>query len=171
MHPLEDDRLFVAWRERARAAAQLDAFATGEAARYDALFKYVQDFADKLGISVLRPPPTLQEITTLADQETFSRLFFGSVRDLLEEFELAPETKAIIGPIATVGGFGAPATPGTPMNLLMRPLSLASLGADPGYDPRRMPLRGSTGLPLGGMGGDCRGDGGERPQPRRRAED
>lgn len=156
VHPLEGDRLFVAWRERARTAAQLDAFAPGEAARYDALFKYVQDFADKLGISVFRPPPTLQELvrnlTTLADQEAFSRLFFGSVRDLLEEFELAEETKAIIGPIATVGGFGAPGTPGTPMNLLMRPLSLASLGADPGYDPRRMPLRGSTGLPVGGMG-------------------
>jgi phytoene dehydrogenase-like protein len=156
VHPLEDGRLFVAWRERARTAAQLDAFAPGEAARYDRLFKYVQDFADKLGISVFRPPPSLQELvrnlSSLADQEAFSRLFFGSVRDLLDEFQLAPETQAIVGPIATVGGFGAPSTPGTPMNLLVRPLSLASLAADPGYDPRRMPLRGSTGLPVGGMG-------------------
>jgi phytoene dehydrogenase-like protein len=156
VHPLDDDRLFVAWRERERTAAQLDAFAPGEAARYDALFKYVQGFADRLGVSLFRPPPTLQELvrnlTTLADQEAFSRIFFGSVRDLFEEFMLAAETKAVLGPISTVGAMTAPATPGTAMNLLIRPLSLASVSAVGGYDPRRMPLRGSTGLPAGGMG-------------------
>jgi phytoene dehydrogenase-like protein len=156
VHPLDDGRLFVAWRDRERTAAQFDAFASGEPARYDALFKYVQDFADKLGISLFRPPPTLQDLvrnlTTLADQEAFSRLFFGSVRDLFEEFALAEETKAVLGPISTVGGMAAPSTPGTPINLLMRPLSLASMSADADYDPRRMPLRGSTGLPVGGLG-------------------
>ncbi|MCK6450930.1 MAG: NAD(P)/FAD-dependent oxidoreductase [Alphaproteobacteria bacterium] len=156
VHPLGDGRLFVAWRDRDRTSAQFDAFAPGEARRYDAMFKYVQDFADRLGISLFRPPPTLRELvrnlTTLADQEAFSRLFFGSVRDLFEEFGLAEETKAVLGPISTVAGLAAPATPGTPMNLLMRPLSLASVSADAGYDPRRMPLRGSTGLPVGGMG-------------------
>ncbi|MBM3596966.1 MAG: NAD(P)/FAD-dependent oxidoreductase [Alphaproteobacteria bacterium] len=156
VHPLEDGRLFVAWREKERTSAQLDAFAPGESARYDALFKYVQDFADKLGVSLFKPPPTLQELvrnlTSLADQEAFSRIFFGSVRDLFEEFELAPETKAVLGPISTIGAIAAPATPGTAMNLLIRPLSLASVAADAGYDPRRMPLRGSTGLPAGGMG-------------------
>src|SRR4051794_23987944 len=60
VHPLEDGRLFVAWRDRERTARQLDAFAPGEAARYDSLFKYIQDFADKLGISLFRPPPSLQ---------------------------------------------------------------------------------------------------------------
>jgi len=156
VHPLEDGRLFVAWREREKTAQQFESYAAGEATRYDALFKYIQDFADKLGVSLFRPPPTLHELVrnlhTLADQEAFSRMFFGSVRDLFEEFSLAEETKAVLGPISTVGGLAAPGTPGTPMNLLMRPLSLASLAADPGYDPRRMPLRGSTGLPVGGMG-------------------
>ncbi|MGE0724310.1 MAG: phytoene desaturase family protein [Alphaproteobacteria bacterium] len=158
VHPLEDGRLFVAWREKDRTARQLESYAPGESARYDAMFKYVQDFADKLGVSLFRPPPTLQELvrnlTSLADQEAFSRVFFGSVRDLFEEFDLAEETKAILGPISTVGGLAAPGTPGTPINLLMRPLSLASMagGADAAHDPRRMPLRGSTGLPVGGMG-------------------
>ena len=156
VHPLEDGRLFVAWRDRERTAAQFDAFAPGESRRYEAMFKYVQDFADRLGISLFKPPPSLQELvrnlTTLADQEAFSRLFFGSVRDLFEEFALAEETKAVLGPISTVAGLAAPGTPGTPMNLLMRPLSLASISADAGYDPRRQPLRGSTGLPVGGMG-------------------
>ena len=156
VHPLEDGRLFVGWRERERNAAQLEAFAPGEAARYDRFFKFFQDFADKLGISLFRPPPTLQELvrnlTTLEDQEAFSRMFFGSLRDMLDEFMLAPETQAILGPLGTVGGNVAPSTPGTAFNYLVRPLSLASVAADSGYDPRRMPLRGSTGLPVGGMG-------------------
>ena len=158
VHPLEDGRLFVAWRDKERTAQQLESYAPGESARYDAMFKYVQDFADKLGVSLFRGPPTLQELvrnlTSLADQEAFSRIFFGSVRDLFEEFDLAEETKAILGPISTVGGLAAPGTPGTPINLLMRPLSLASMTGvvDTAHDPRRMPLRGSTGLPVGGMG-------------------
>jgi phytoene dehydrogenase-like protein len=48
--------------------------------------------------------------------------------------------------------FAGPSTPGTPLMLLHRPLSLASHQATPGYDPRVQPLRGSTGLPKGGMG-------------------
>lgn len=156
VHPLEDGRLFVGWRERERNAAQFDAIAAGEAERYDRFFKFFQDFADKLGISLFRPPPTLQELTrnlvTLADQEAFSRIFFGSLSDLLDEFMLAPETQAILGPLGTVGGNVAPSTPGTAFNYLVRPLSLASIAADSGHDPRRMPLRGSTGMPVGGMG-------------------
>jgi phytoene dehydrogenase-like protein len=46
----------------------------------------------------------------------------------------------------------APSTPGTPFNLMMRPLSLASLRNAGAGDPRLIPLRGSTGLPVGGMG-------------------
>ncbi|MEB3012823.1 hypothetical protein VJI77_07475, partial [Parvimonas sp. D2] len=80
VHPLEDGRLFVGWRDRARTAAQFDAFAAGDAARYDAMFAYLQDFANRLGISVFREPPDLQtlvkNLTTVADQEAFGRIFF-----------------------------------------------------------------------------------------------
>ena len=79
----------------------------------------------------LQPPPTLQELvrnlTRLEDQEAFSRILFGNMRDLMDEFELAPETQALIAPLAVVGGQVAPWTPGTPFNLMMRPLSLASV--------------------------------------------
>ena len=37
--------------------AQLETFAPGEAARYDAFFAYLQAFADQLGISIFEPPP------------------------------------------------------------------------------------------------------------------
>lgn len=156
VHPLTDGRLFLAWRERERVDAQIDSFAPGEAARYHALFDYLNHFAERLGISVYGEPPTLQELTrnlrTLEDEEAFSRIFFGSVRGLFEYFDLAPETQAIMGPLSVVSGLVGPSTPGTPFNLMMRPLSLASLKSESGDDPRRMPLRGSTGLAVGGMG-------------------
>jgi phytoene dehydrogenase-like protein len=156
VHPLDGDRLYVGWRDPARNHAQLEAFAPGEAARYDAFFAYLQRFADRLGISIFEPPPSLQQLvrnlTRLEDQEAFSRILFGSARDLMDEFELAPETQALIAPLAVVGGQAAPSTPGTPFNLMMRPLSLASLRDGGAQDPRLLPLRGSTGLPIGGMG-------------------
>lgn len=157
VHPFSPDRLYVGWREKHKNDAQLESIRPGEAARYDRFFQYLQDFADKLGISLFGPPPTLQDLvrnlTSDEDQEAFSRIMFGSIRDLMEEFGLAPETKALITPLAVVGGQVTPSTPGTPFNLMIRPLSLASQKAQyAAHDPRRMPLRGSTGLPIGGMG-------------------
>ena len=156
VHPLADGSLFVGWRDRARGAAQMEAFAPGEAARYDAFFDYLGAFAGKLGISMFREPPGLQELvrnlTSIEDQEAFGRIFLGSIRDLMEQFDLSWQAQALIGPMAVVGGSCTPSTPGTPVNLLARPLSLASVAAKAEDDPRRMPLRGSTGMPVGGMG-------------------
>jgi phytoene dehydrogenase-like protein len=156
VQPLDGGRLYVGWRDPARNHAQLETYARGEAARYDAFFAYLQRFADRLGISIFEPPPSLQHLvrnlTRLEDQEAFSRILFGNARDLMDEFELAPETQALIAPLAVVGGQVAPSTPGTPFNLMMRPLSLASLREGGAQDPRLIPLRGSTGLPVGGMG-------------------
>lgn len=156
VHPLEDGRLFVGWREPERGAEQLDSYAAGEARCYQAMFKYLEDFAFKLGISVFDDPPTLGQLTrnlkTAEDDEAFSRVFFGSARALFDDFLHSDEAKAIVGPMAVVSGQVSPSSPGTPLNLMMRPLSLASVAMDEGYDPRRMPLRGSTGLPIGGMG-------------------
>jgi phytoene dehydrogenase-like protein len=131
VQPLDGGRLYVGWRDPARNQAQIEAFAPGEAARYDAFFAYLQRFADRLGISIFEPPPSLQHL----------------VRNLTRL-----EDQALIAPLAVVGGQVAPSTPGTPFNLMMRPLSLASLRAGGAQDPRLIPLRGSTGLPVGGMG-------------------
>jgi len=156
VHGLEDGRVFVGWRDRARTDAQIEAFAPGEAARYHAVIDYLNWFAEKLAISVYREPPTLQELVRnlrgVEEEEAFSRIFFGSVRDLFEHFGLARETQAIMGPLSVVSGLVGPSTPGTPFNLMMRPISLASATDLDKDDPRRMPLRGSTGLAIGGMG-------------------
>ena len=156
VQPLDGKNIYVGWRDPKRNHAQLETYAPGEAARYDAFFAYLQRFADRLGISIFEPPPTLQHLvrnlTRLEDQEAFSRILFGNIRDLMDEFELAPETQALIAPLAVVGGQVAPSTPGSPFNLMMRPLSLASQRDTSAGDPRLIPLRGSTGLPVGGMG-------------------
>jgi len=108
VQPLDGGRLYVGWRDPARNQAQIEAFAPGEAARYDAFFAYLQRFADRLGISIFEPPPSLQHLvrnlTRLEDQEAFSRILFGNARDLMDEFELAPQTQALIAPLAVVGG-------------------------------------------------------------------
>ncbi|MFX8957555.1 hypothetical protein ABTN31_19805, partial [Acinetobacter baumannii] len=69
----------------------------------------------------------VKNLTTVADQEAFGRIFFGSARDLFEEFELSADTKAVVAPMTVVAGQFTPSTPGTPVNLMMRPLSLASM--------------------------------------------
>jgi phytoene dehydrogenase-like protein len=156
VHPLTDRRLFVGWREPEAEAQQLDSYAEGESKRYRAMFQYLEDFAAKLGISVFDSPPSLFELTrnlkSQADEEAFSRVFFGSARALFDDFLRSEEAKAVVGPMAVVSGQVSPSTPGTPLNLMIRPLSIASASLDEGYDPRRVPLRGSTGLPIGGMG-------------------
>ncbi|MCG8358961.1 MAG: NAD(P)/FAD-dependent oxidoreductase [Kiloniellales bacterium] len=156
VHPLKHSRPFIGWRERLRTEEILESFAQGEAERYNAFNAYLEEFARKLGISLFREPPTLKELVrnldAIEDQEAFSRILLGSARELFEYFELAPQSQALLGPLAVVSGIVGPSTPGTPFNFMMRPLSLASLDSTDDYDPRRMPLRGSTGLPIGGMG-------------------
>ena len=156
VHPLEDSRPFIGWRERERTEEILESFKPGESRRYNALNDYLQRFADQLGISLFREPPTLKELVrnldAIEDQEAFSRIVLGSARELFEFFELSPQSQALMSPLAVVSGIVGPSTPGTPFNLMMRPLSLASLASSDENDPRKMPLRGSTGLPVGGMG-------------------
>lgn len=156
VHPLEDGRLFVAWRDPARGDAQLESYKPGEAARYHRMFAYLENFARRLGISVFEPPPTLAQLTrnltTAEDEEAFARIFFGSARAFFDDFLDSDEAKAIVGPMALVSGQASPSTPGALINMMMRPLSIASVPLSEGYDPRRLPLRGSTGLPIGGMG-------------------
>lgn len=153
--PLSGGRLFLARRDPSLTAANLDRLAPGEGERYKALFAYLEQFANRLGISLWEAPPTLKQLVrnldSLEDQEAFSRIFFGTARSLCDLFLESPEAKAIVATLATSSGPTAPSTPGQMLNLMMRPLSLAGSAAVDGYDPRRHTLRGSTGLPVGGM--------------------
>lgn len=159
VQPMERGTLFVGHRNRIETAKQLDGYASGEAARYDALFGYLQDFADRLGISVFREPPTLQELlrncSSTEDEEAFSRIMFGAGIDLARYFLQSAEAQTIVAMLCTASGPPSAQMPGSAFNLMMRPLSLASGQTEVQsgtLDPRQMVLRGSTGLPVNGMG-------------------
>ncbi|MDZ4735874.1 MAG: NAD(P)/FAD-dependent oxidoreductase [Rhodospirillaceae bacterium] len=154
--PFPDGRAFVAWRERSRVVDELKKFSHRDAERYYEIFDYVEAFARRLGISLFAPPPTLAEVAarlkTPEDEEAFSKLFFGSIRDFLDDYLESDALKAVIAMVSILSNRVGPWTPGSACLLLHRPLSLASSEELAMNDPRRQVLRGSTGLPMGGMG-------------------
>ena len=156
MFPFPDGRCIVAWRDRERVAAELAKFSNNDATNYYKLFEFLNDFAGRLGVSLFEPPISIRELTsrlkTPEDEEAFAKLFFGSAVDLLNEFLESGEIKAMVAQLAYMSNQVGPMSPGSCNWLLMRPLSLASSSINSEHDPRKQYLRGSTGLPLGGMG-------------------
>ena len=156
MFPFPDGRAFVGWRDPARVEAQIRAFSHRDVAGYAALFAFLNRFAERLGVSLFEAPPSLPELTarlrTPADEEAFAKVFFGSVADLLDEYLESGHLKAMIAMLGVMSNWLGPLSPGSALWLMMRPMSLASSSIEAAHDPRRQVLRGSTGLPLGGMG-------------------
>jgi phytoene dehydrogenase-like protein len=156
VHPFPDGRCFAAWRDRTRMVEHLRRFSAHDAAAYQELLDDLEAFAVRLGVSLFAPPPSLRELagrlTTPGEEEMFGKLIFGSIQDLVDERFESDEVKAVLTILSLMSSMAGPKTPGTPLMLLHRPLALASRGMEEGYDPARLPLRGSTGLPKGGMG-------------------
>ena len=156
VQPFPDGRVFAAWRDKARVIEELKSFSHHDSTAYYAFFDWLLQFAKTLKVSLFEPPPTLAEITAHLrrpeDEEAFAKIMFGSAWDLLDEWLESDEVKAVIAILAVMHNWAGPRTPGTPYMLLQRPLSLASMSVRGNDDPRLQPLRGSTGLPRGGMG-------------------
>ncbi len=154
--PFPDSRAFVAWRDRAKVMEVLRSFSPRDAEGYHRIFEFFERFAERIGVSLFEPPPSLAELasrlTTPEDEEAFARIFFGSMRDLLDEHLESEELKAVIAIVGIMSNRVGPWWPGSGYFLLHRPMSLVSYGAGGAADPRRQLLRGSTGLPYGGMG-------------------
>lgn len=148
-------RPFVGWRDRDKTARQLDAFASGEAARQAGLLADLEDLARGMGVSLFAPRRGLAEIARAlppAQARLFEQVMLGSLRDLLEQRLHSAEARALMAMLALNATLAPPSAPGTAVGLMLRPISLASSPVQGQDDPRRMALRGSTGLPLGGMG-------------------
>ncbi|MDX3973790.1 NAD(P)/FAD-dependent oxidoreductase [Shinella sp.] len=146
---------FIGWRDRDRLAAQFDAYAPGEAERYFDLLSDLEELGRHLGASMFEPSPDLVHAARgVPDHLTglFDRVMCGSLRQLLDERLRSEEAKALLGMLALNATLTPPSAPGSAVGLMMRPISLASYAALDEDDPRRAALRGSTGLPVGGMG-------------------
>jgi len=156
MFPFPDGRAFMAWRDKERVAEEIRKFSSRDVQGYAAMFEYLNDFASRLGVSLFEPPPTLRELVsrlkTPADEEAFAKIFLGSVSDLLDEYLESPELKSMVAMLGVMSNWIAPSMAGSAFFLFMRPMSLASSSVETENDPRRQYLRGSTGLPVGGMG-------------------
>ncbi len=154
--PFPDGRAMVAWRDSARTAAEIAKFSAKDVAAYGAFFEYLNNFARRIKVSLFEPPPTIKQLVgrlkTAEDEDAFAKIILGSLRDLLDEWLESEELKSVIAAISVTSNLIGPSTPGSPYLMLMRPLSLASSSIDAAHDPRKQYLRGSTGLPVGGMG-------------------
>ncbi len=155
--PFPDGRFFVGWRDQNRLRELIARdFSRHDAAAYFDIFRFFDDFARRIGVSLFEAPPTLQELVgrlkTSQDEDDFATIFFGSIRDFLEARLESDAVRTSIAMLSTGGAAVAPSTPGTPIALLQRPMSMVSSASSGTHDPRNQVLRGSTGLPLGGMG-------------------
>lgn len=153
--PFPSGRLFVAWRDPARVDRMLKTFSAHDANAYRACIAFFESLAERLQVSLFHPPPSFASLAarlrTAQDEADFASVFFGSIRDFLDDRLESEEIKSVLAMLAATIGNVGPSTPGSPLGLLMRPLSLHSSPAQASSDPRRQPLRGSTGLPRGSM--------------------
>lgn len=156
MFPFPDGRYFMAFRDREEVTKQIARFSQRDVNGYAAMFEYLNAFANRLGVSLFEPPPTFSDLMsrleTPNDEEAFAKLFLGSISDLLDEYLESPEIKAMVAMLGVMSNSISLFSPGSAFFLMMRPMSLASSSIDAKHDPRKQYLRGSTGLPLGGMG-------------------
>jgi phytoene dehydrogenase-like protein len=154
--PFDGDRHFIGWRDQGRVKAQLRSYAPNDAENFFKLLAYIDDFAAAIKVSPFAPPPSFPELaarlTTPELEEAFGKIFMGSIRGLAEEWLESEEARALIAIRGIVSIHAGPSTPGTPVPLLIRPLSIAARRPTSADDPRLVPLRGTTGFPKGGMG-------------------
>ena len=154
--PFADGRAFIGWRERERIDAELGKFSRHDIQAFHEINAFFTEFARKLKVSLFEPPPSLAALAarmeTPDDEADFAGIMFGSIRDFLDVRLESDQIKALVASTSMFGGNYAPSTPGSPLAMLFRPLSLASMSIEVENDPRKQPLRGSTGLPRGAMG-------------------
>ena len=157
--PFRDRRAMVAWRDPVQTAKEIAKFSEADVTKYAEFFDYLNDFAARLKVSLFESPPSLRDVLsrlkTPEDEDAFAKIVLGSLKDLLDSRLESEQMKVVIAAISVTSNLLGPSTPGSPYILMMRPLSLASSlpgGAGSFEDPRKQYLRGSTGLPVGGMG-------------------
>ena len=154
--PFDDGRAFRGWRDPKVAREEVARFSPRDVDAYFGVIEFFNGLARKLNVSIYKPPPTFRELVgrlrTKEDEADFAEVFFGNIRDFLDARLASPELKALLASLSMSAGNVGPSTPGSPLGLLRRPLSLMSSHMNIPDDPRRHVVRGSTGLPRGGMG-------------------
>jgi phytoene dehydrogenase-like protein len=155
VYPFAPDSAFIGWRDRDRVVQEIEKFSVRDSITYFQFFDQIGDFVSRLGLSLFEPPPPFPDVVRdllPSDEKFLHTLLFGSTRELLEETFESEEVRALVGSTIATAGMNSPSTPGSFMGFILRPLGLRAEQPAGEHDPRRQVFRGSTGLPIGGMG-------------------
>ena len=102
--PFPDGRAMVAWRDPQQTAEEIRKFSVKDVTAYASFFEYLNDFARKIAVSLFKPPPTIkefaQQLETPEDEQAFSRIVLGSLKDLLDDWFESEELKSVIAAIS-----------------------------------------------------------------------
>ena len=103
--PFPDGRALVAWRDSQQTVEEIRKFSESDVNSYGRFFEFLNEFARKLSVSLFRPPPTIKELAeklkTPEDEQAFSRIVLGSLKDLLDDWFESEELKSVIAAIST----------------------------------------------------------------------
>ena len=116
--PFPDGRCLFFWKDEEKTLKEIEKFSKKDARAYLDLERDMMRLAQRSGISVLKPPPSLTEITSRLtdpkDQALFSKVISSSYTDFLGERFESGEIKATLSHLG-LGSMvpGGPSTPGT----------------------------------------------------------
>jgi phytoene dehydrogenase-like protein len=154
--PFADGTAFRGWRGAKATRQEVSRFSTKDADAYFTVTGLFDRLARQLRVSVYEPPPRLRELVsrleTREDEQLFAEIMFGTTTEFLDSRLDSWQIKTLLSSLAVSSGNVAPSIPGSAIGLLRRPLSTASLDEGVADDSRNHVVRGSTGLPRGGMG-------------------
>ena len=64
MFPFPDGRCFIAWREKAKVIEEIRKFSEQDTTRFYELFDFLNKFAERIGVSLFEPPPTIRDLVS-----------------------------------------------------------------------------------------------------------
>ena len=118
--PFPNGKCLFFWQDEERTLREIEKFSKKDAKAYLDLERDMMRLAQRIGVSVLKPPPSLREITASlkdpADEALFSKVISSSYTDFLSERFESEEVKAAFAH----NGLGSmmPGGPGTPGTVL-----------------------------------------------------
>ena len=126
------------WKDEEKTLKKIERFSKKDAKAYLDLERDMMRLAQRSGISVLKPPPSLMEITSRLtdpeDQALYSKVISSSYTDFLGERFESGEIKATLSHLG-LGSMlpGGPGTPGTMLCMFYSYLHRAGLAHGTGY--------------------------------------
>ena len=130
--PFPNGRRLFFWKDEERTLREIEEFSERDARAYLELDRDLMRLAQISGISVLKPPPSLKDITARftdpADEALFAKVISSSYTDFLGERFESEEIKATLAHLG-LGSMlpGGPGTPGTMLSMFNYYLHKAGL--------------------------------------------